>query len=176
MERVFSTGGPTERAAWDFIHEFEQRFPELAEHIKTGRIVSHQDSHILNSLVSESSDMKYAVAFYLRKYIVRPTPGLKNPYTDPYHFGVRWTDQFVDSCFTIKYFFPYYQNRQDYLDALLDFMADKPRLHKQYFDTIKSWEATVDALARASRGTGGGSGGKGGSNGGNDGPQGFDPL
>lgn len=179
MARVFPTGGPTKGQDWDFIQEFAHRFPELVEHMKAGHVLSRHDTHVLNSVVSESDDMKYAVAFYLRKYVHYPDHHLPKE-KDPYYFGLRYTDHFIDSCFTNDSFFPYYQHREEYLDAFLDFVSDNPRMHKHYFDVIKSWEATADAIATARRGKGGGSGGRGGGNdgghNGDGGPQGFDPL
>lgn len=176
MARVFQTGGPAEGAGWDFIHEFAQRFPGIVDHMKSGRALSHQDTHILNGLISESVDMKYAVAFYLRKYVPYPNPKIKKE-SDPFYFGLQHTDFFVESCFLDKNFKPYYENREKYLDAFLDFIADNPKLHRHYFPIIRSWELTADAIARASRDGGrGGSGGTGGGNDGDSGPQGFDPM
>ncbi len=173
MARVFPTGGPTKGADWDFIQEFAKRYPELVDHMKSGRVLSHHDTHILNSLISESDDMKYAVAFYLRKYVPHPNAKIRKE-SDPFYFGVQNTDFFIESCFVNKEFVPYYQNREQYVDSFLNFIADNPKLYNHYFSIIRSWEITSDAIARATRGDG--RGGKGSGNGGDDGPQGFDPL
>ncbi|MCB9976700.1 MAG: hypothetical protein H6858_03755 [Rhodospirillales bacterium] len=176
MAHNFKAGGPVQGVLpEDLAGMFMNNHPELAGRLKSGFVSRPEDAHLLNTLIRQSSDLKYGIAFFLRKYLHTPMVPKDKYETTAHAFGVRWTDHFISQCFLDKKF-PYAGSREEYLDAFLAFMADKPKIHKGYFDTIRAWEMTDLAIAHASAqsrkgGSGGHSGdGSGGDNGQDDGP------
>lgn len=176
MAYNFREGLPRSGFQRNFIQEFEARYPDLVRHLRAG-IVGTADRLQLQVIASESRDMKYASAFYLRKYI-RPPIDMKSKEFEegsetqaapskgepsarrelakvvgehPFLYGRRLTLQFIDSCFGDQNFSPYYQDRDRYLDAFLSFMYDKPRIFKHYSNIVRAWEISQVSLSHIAR-------------------------
>lgn len=173
MSRSLQPRNPTGDFDFDqtFINVLAQRHPELVERLKAHR-VSREDSVLLTKLTEESSQMKLAVCLHLAKYA--PENSAPRKYAD------RHLEYFIEKCFADQH-----PKRDQLMDGMLAFMFDKPRLHKYYFDLVRSWEITDSTLAHIfkngqAQGNGGGDSGKSGGNRGGGGPEGgppgFDPL
>lgn len=154
------------------------RYPDLVERLKAHR-VSRQDSDLLTRLIEESTQMKLSILVHLAKYA--PEGSSPRKYAD------RHLSNFVETCFVAQH-----PKRDQLMDDMLAFFYDNPKVHKHYFNLVRSWEVTDSTLAhifRHGQDQGGGAGDSGKSGGGDKGsagnggrsepeggPPGFDPL
>ncbi|MCB1591248.1 MAG: hypothetical protein KDI90_02230 [Alphaproteobacteria bacterium] len=174
MAQNLQPAGPSGAFNKTYVDILSGQYPELVGRLREHR-VSREDSTLLNRLVSESTQMRVAVALHLAKYAPE---GSK-----PREFADSNLEAFIEQCFVKKH-----PHREVLMDGILAFLVDNRKVFQHYTDLIRSWETTETSLARimSKGGTDGrrgdsssGSGSSSGSNSGKSGPEGeipgFDP-